>query len=417
MKAMFKGLWERMNLTKNTTQKLISLLFALMFWIFVMDTENPEMTRVVSKVPINLVGIEQVAQRELELVEEDVYTVDIKVRGRRKEVLALTASDFKVSVDVYQAQKGKQNFPVAVKVLPADIMLETVSQTSIELNFDQLISASRPVVIDIVGSPPEPYFLDEPKLAKGLVDLNGPERLMNQVVHVKGQVDVSGVTASFVTEASLVPVDAQGQPIEGLVIGTQKIQVVLTVLEERRFPIELITENEVVPEVVLKGTELLPNVVTVIGETAVLDLISKINTEPVDLSRYNTATAIPLAFDLPKGVQLKPGESAALNLLIEPLQKRIMTIPVSQIVTMNLPENFQVQFDATAIDLMLSGPESLLSALEVTSVSITLDLLNLLGGRHSVPFIVTVPDGIEWVQAEGGVSQIDVVIEEPTSGE
>ena len=106
MKEMFKELWGSLNITKNTTQKLFSLIFALVFWIFVMDTENPETIRVIGRVPVTLLGVEQLVAKELQIVEEGPFTIDLKVKGRRKEVIAFKAGDLKVTVDLFQAQRG-----------------------------------------------------------------------------------------------------------------------------------------------------------------------------------------------------------------------------------------------------------------------------------------------------------------------
>lgn len=51
-----KEIYQRSKFSRNTAPKVLSLVFALVFWIFVMDNVNPEMTRVFDNVPVELVG-------------------------------------------------------------------------------------------------------------------------------------------------------------------------------------------------------------------------------------------------------------------------------------------------------------------------------------------------------------------------
>ncbi len=416
MKEMFNQLWQSVNITKNTTQKLFSLLFALVFWIFVMDTDNPETTKVIGKVPLQLLGIEQLASKELQLFNKGPFLVEVKVRGRRKEVMALKISDFKVSVDLYQAKSGTASYPVTAEVFKTGIVIEGVNNPEIKLTIDQMIQANKPIQVDLVGNVPEPFFVDEPKVSKALIGVKGPERLVNQITNLKGQIDVTGVTAPFTTEIGLLPVDAQGKLVEGVTLDMPKVQVAIAILVERQIPIELVTEGAIGEGMMVKKLELIPNAIRVIGEPKAIELIASIKTMPVDLSLLEGTNSQPVAVVLPEGMRLKPGESVSISSSIEAIQKRIMTVDIASVEVMNLLPNFNVQFEENALDLMISGPSGLLTALEAQNVGIAIDVLGLMPGKHQLNFVVTLPEGLEWVKSEESPSRIGLTIEESTSG-
>lgn len=416
MKEMFKGLWQRLNITRNTTQKLFSLLFAIVFWIFVMDTENPEMTKSLVGVPVELYGEAQLVERGLQRMTEGPLVVNVKVRGRRKDVISMTASEVKVALDVFNAKVGTQSYPLKVEILRSGIVLDSISSNAIELNFDQLVVAKKPIDIELVGTVPEPYVVDTPQISKGLVAITGPESLVNQVVHLKGQVDVTGVTSAFTTEIGLLPVDAQGKLVEGVTLETQKVQLALTVLVKRQLPVELVTEGTLEEGLVLSESKLLPSAVEVIGDAKVLDLMTRIKTTPIDLSTIKNSETIPVSLELAEGLRLGQNQSVQLSLTIDKRSQRIFAIQTSRIKLMNLAPGLVAQFAEPSVDLMIEGPESLVTAFEPEGMSVTIDLLNLAVGRHVVGFAVNLPEGLRWVTPEGSEARLELTIEEPASG-
>lgn len=410
MKAMFKNLWKRMNLTKNTTQKFFSLVFAIVFWLFVMDTENPEMTKVISRVPIELLGIEQTLAQGLQNMTIGDQFVDIRVHGRRKDVLTLTINDFKATVDVFQAKKGTMNFPLTVKSLGEGITVDSLSQTTIALDFDQIITSSKPVKIEIVGEPPEPYYLEQAKLENEYLDVLGPEQVVNRVAYIQGVMDVTGVTASFKSEFSLVAVDAQGKVLEGLKLSQSKQSVAFEIMKERRVPIVTDVVGSVPEGYLLLETLLSQEDIGIVGPEALVDAVEALTTQPIKLDGFDKNSEATVQFILPSGVKIKPNEVVKIKVAIDPLKRKVMTIAPEQVKWLNQKSEYEMAFESGTIEISLEGASRFMEALKETDVIVEIDLLGLEPGRHRLPINVVVPQNISWIKASAGEVAIDVLL-------
>ncbi|RME37657.1 MAG: YbbR-like domain-containing protein, partial [Deltaproteobacteria bacterium] len=123
------------NLTENWFLKLISLVFALMLWFFVMGERRQEIG---FTVPLNLVNIPE----GLMVANEVPNLVDVRVSGPRTVLMNLSPQDISISVDLKDLKPGvtsfkrldeRLNIPSALKVTrlsPSyiDVKLERVRQ-------------------------------------------------------------------------------------------------------------------------------------------------------------------------------------------------------------------------------------------------------------------------------------------------
>lgn len=410
MKMMFSNLWKRMNLTKNTTQKLFSLVFAIVFWLFVMDTENPEMTKVINRVPVTLLGIEQTEAQGLQNMSADERFVDIRVHGRRKDVLALAVGDFKATVDVFQAKKGIMNFPLTVKVLREGITVDSLSQTMFELDFDQVIDSSKPVKIEIVGEPPEPYYLEPAKLETDYIDVSGPERVVNQVAYIQGVMDVTGVTASFKSEFSLVAVDAQGKVLEGVELSQSKQSVAFEIMKERRVPVVADVIGSLPEGFVLLETLLSQEDVAIVGPEALVDAVVELKTQPIKLDGLKNNWEENVQFVLPQGIKIRPTEVVKMKMTVESIKRANFSVAPDQVKWLNQKSEFEMAFENGDIEISLEGASRFMDALKVSDIVVEIDLLGLEPGRHRLPINVVVPQNITWLRPSADEIAIDVLL-------
>jgi YbbR domain-containing protein len=81
-------------LRKDITIRIISILFAVVLWFFVLDSDNPIGTVVIS-VPLKVVNEDTLSDRGILLKNKDfTKTVEVFVKGRKDKIKNLTANDF-----------------------------------------------------------------------------------------------------------------------------------------------------------------------------------------------------------------------------------------------------------------------------------------------------------------------------------
>lgn len=88
--------WGTNMLTKDFTIKLLSLVLAFLLWLYVMGEENPEIPYEINDVPVKLINSDTLEKKGLIVLDEKNYTVNVKVRGRRSDVLNIAAQNISV---------------------------------------------------------------------------------------------------------------------------------------------------------------------------------------------------------------------------------------------------------------------------------------------------------------------------------
>ena len=88
------------KLTNNFGMKLLSLGLAIVFWIVVVNMDDPMDSRTFKDIPVTILNQEQVMEREkiLEVIDGD--KIDVVVEGRRLELDRLTEKDICATADL-----------------------------------------------------------------------------------------------------------------------------------------------------------------------------------------------------------------------------------------------------------------------------------------------------------------------------
>jgi YbbR domain-containing protein len=413
MKDVYKSIVEflsRFNFTKNTTQKMISVLFAIVFWIFVMDTENPEMTKMISRIPIDYIGVERVAERNLEIIGESSFTVDVRIRGRRKDVMSFGVNDFVATVDLSAATKGDGNFVVSVRTIRDGVIIESVSRSTLALGFDQVVNYSKPVVIDVIGELELPYVLHQVKLDLERVDIKGPERLLNRIERVVGVVDITGNTRSFTTDVVMVAVDENDDPVPDVVLTRASQSILVEILKEKQVPVLPMVTEGLPSGYVLLSAGLSQTQVTLLGPEAVIDALDGVVTTPYDLALATESVKEVAALVLPEGVVIKPGQEIYFELIIEPIERRVLQLTAADVSWLNVSDEWLVELESRYFEVIIEGAKRYMSALEAEDIKFSVDVSELTVGEHDVVLKVVLPEGVEWVKSQDEEVFLSIVI-------
>ena len=74
-----------------------------------MDQVNPEITRELYDIPVQLIGVEELKARNYEIMGERDFKVNVKFKGRRNEVIDIAKNDILVNADVGALKSGSQD--------------------------------------------------------------------------------------------------------------------------------------------------------------------------------------------------------------------------------------------------------------------------------------------------------------------
>lgn len=418
MKAILKDLWTRFNITSNTTQKLISILFALVFWLFVMDIENPEINRTFRGVDVQVIGIEQLQKSDLVLMDDARLSIDVKVTGRRKAVLAMTSSDIKLSLDLYRAQAGVATFPILAKILDDSVVVQELSQTEVTWTIDQWVDVTVPIQVDVEGSFEEPYYLDVLGLSADAAIVSGPSSYVDRVVKVSGVLSLEDPLATPNYTVTLIPLDASGKAVEGVTLSIDQVGVTLQVGTKKEVPLVAQLMGDLADNLRLDEMTLSQETITIMGDPSVLDEIDAVTIEPIPMAERSQTETLAVVLVLPEGVTAEFDGPITMTFAISDLKEETYTLLPNQVRWLNLEEGLKVQLaNEEGLDILVKGTQEEIDGLSSDTVFARFDLADLEPGTYDLTYRIELFDGLLWVMDPEAPPTAKVIISRRADGE
>ena len=211
-------------LTENWTLKLISLIFALVLWMFIMGERRLE---VGYRVPLELQNIPQ----GLMIANEVPSLVDVRISGPRTLLMKFSPNDFSIAVDLIDLQPGLTTFKRLEERLnlPSGLRVTRLSPSFIDLKLERVRAKQVPIKVVLAGEPLQGYQLSSIKAVPNQVVIEGAESEIKSVRQVTTEaVDLTGVNAGF---SLIVPLEYQGTYTHFKNEKTTEVQVEIEAVE------------------------------------------------------------------------------------------------------------------------------------------------------------------------------------------
>lgn len=371
------------RLSRNTGQKIISLLFAILFWLYVMDQVNPEMVKELENIQVELLNAPSVTQSGLVIMNEQDYFVNVKVKGRRNDLFDVTNEDVRVTADLTGYGKGDVSVPLETRTFNGSFSVDDLSQKEIKLFLDKVVEISKPVNLDIVGETKSGYVKGELEYDPQEISVRGPESFVNTVAMIYGEMKIDGTTNDLSKEIPVMPVDNDGNVVGGVTLGRDYVRASLGVTK-----LKTLSLNERITGQAAEGYEIVkvqinPAAVTVRGSEADVDILDRLYTMPIDISGIMSTADVEVQLDLPTNVSAPYLNVPAIaTIYVEPYETKVFDIPASEVEIRNMDEAFIVtQSDISGIvQVSVRDIESVMANFDTSSFSLYIDGSNLKPG-------------------------------------
>lgn len=386
----------------NILTKLLSLILAIVLWLFVMSTESLD-REITFSVPLMLEGTQTLQQEhQLAVIDGQDAQVTVRISGKTPGIFLVNRANITASVDVSTLDEAKtyEDLPISI-ALPqsnASLKVKNLKPEAVSLTLDEITSMRVPVHTAFDGAAQENYFLEVAGTNISSVNVSGPQSILNTIESAFVTIPIANLTETQAIESNFVLVDSEGQPVDAryLTYMDTPIQVTVEVYKVANVPlmVELRESGEVTQDMV--STEIDPKTIQVYGTPSRIDAMQSISLGIIDLATAQNEHKIPRQIRLPSGVTLMNGEptTAWITTYIDGMELRNLTLDeVNMIDTNTSPNKPEVTLRTTSIDVTLRGKSSALSSLNMDSinVSVQFDSSQLSEGAHRVPVAVTLP--------------------------
>lgn len=288
------------KLKYNSKIKIISLLSAMVLWMYVMAIVDPEETKLFENIPVTITNKNELNERDLVIYPEQDLTTNIYVTGKLSNLKKVTKDDINVYGQINNPLEG--NNEIYLKVSTSQRVNYDFKNPVMIVTLEKIISEDKSIKVDITGSGKN--NVDNIMLQDNIdkVSISGPRSLVNKVKRVVGTVKVSGESNNFSQSIKLEPVDANGKVVEGVELEKDSVNVNIILLAQKTVPITLKLSDNSESGVNYTMSQ---NTVTIKGKKDIVDSINNIETQPVKLSEILPGTSKDIYLQVPSGITIE----------------------------------------------------------------------------------------------------------------
>ncbi len=405
---------------------LLSAVIAISLWVYVVTTVTPEDSQWIRNIPVTFTNEDGLfSDRNLTLTKGRNATVDLKVYGKRQDLLKLNNSNITITVDLSDVL-GPGSWPLRYTVeMPEtvsdnDISIESRSTYEIDVQVDLLSVKEVPVQAVFQGSVADGYVQDSIELEYDTLEISGPQDQVSKVDHAEVVLERTNLSKTVSDSLAYTLVDADGGEVvsDEIHCNVDKIGVMMTVSMVKELPltVQFIDGGGATEEHVVSSIE--PSTITVKGSAEDLEGLNSLNIGNIDLSTIPTNTSYTGSFSivLPDNMTNLTGEEMA-KVTVELKNLKEKTFRVTNLELANTPSNLKATLGTVSLQIKLRGPSDVIDTITASNIRAVADLSSVgtSTGQFSVPVDVYV-DGFSDVGAMGSYNVL-VSISEPTESD
>lgn len=382
---------------RNLALKILSLVFAILLWGYVIAEINPMRTKLITNVPVTFEGEADLRDRGLVvrgIRSQLLRSISVEVSAELTQYADLSASNLTAYVSLRDITATDEGHRARVVVLTNVGTVERWSPQYITLEIDNYATRSIPVQVQYDGTLPANYWAGMPQLSSESVEIRGAAKDVSRVARAVCRVNLTDRTQSYNDALDVIFLDAAGEVVDsGYFIGEMPtVAVKLQVLPKKRVPVDLASallgEDNLAVNYEIADSMTNPSTVEIAGPSELLDTIHSINLEnSINLAGRSESVLEQVPLKVPEGVQLLG--SAAVEVYVEVKEKEMDKLLRPAYRTTGLAKGLTVaSITPEANEIIVRGRISLVSGLEDKDLELVLDLTGMSAGTYTLPVTV-----------------------------
>lgn len=285
----------------NWGLKLLSLLLAVVMWVYVSNDQSTTTEQEFKAVPVDVRGMAANLA-----VSEIPGNVTVRVQANQNMIAELTSRSVEAYVDLDAVGAGRSVVPVQVKV-PTGVKVVDLRPPEVTVTLEPMITKQVPLRIRTSSIPENGYKVLGMQAKPEEVILRGPRSILNRIDQVSVEVDLKNRSQSFGGTLPIRVNDNTGRLLdEGTVQRSPEIAEMLVSIGPD-LPSKAV---KIVPDIVgepAKGftvtmTSIDPANLVVTGAEKVITNLTELVTKPIDVAGAQKDLVVNIEPVLPTGV-------------------------------------------------------------------------------------------------------------------
>ena len=286
------------RLHKNTKIKIISLLSAIVLWMYVMAVVDPEDTKLYEYIPITITNLNEIKDLGLVVDPDDNLVTSVYIKGKLSDLQKISANNIDVYGTVSNPIEGQNQLYLRASV--NDKVTTEFKSDTIVINLEKSIEEEKNITVNITGVYKD--NVDKVDLDKTKVVVSGPRSSVDSVKYVQATFDANKESVDTKsTELELKALDSEMNEVDHVTLEFNKVTAKVSYFQQKQVKINprfSSNESNLVQD---QDFTIIPSEINIKGKSDVINNIDSINTKIINVDELGTNNKI-VDLDIPDGI-------------------------------------------------------------------------------------------------------------------
>ena len=286
------------RLHKNTKIKIISLLSAIVLWMYVMAVVDPEDTKLYENIPITITNLNEIKNLGLVVDPDDNLVTSVYIKGKLSDLQKISANNIDVYGTVSNPIEGQNQLYLRASV--NDKVTTEFKSDTIVINLEKSIEEEKNITVNITGVYKD--NVDKVDLDKTKVVVSGPRSSVDSVKYVQATFDANKESVDTKsTELELKALDSEMNEVDHVTLEFNKVTAKVSYFQQKQVKINPIFSSNESNLVQDQDFTIIPSEINIKGKSDVINNIDSINTKIINVDELGTNNKI-VDLDIPDGI-------------------------------------------------------------------------------------------------------------------
>ncbi len=374
-------------ISQNYRTFLWAFALAMAVWISAVTSADPDETRTLdSPIPLQIIG----QSPNLVLSNDIPKEVEVALRAPSSVWSLIEANPqiVRAILDLSGLSSGEHEVDLQIQVDARPVQIISVAPSLVKFTLEPLVSQTLDIDLSISGETAVGYQVGETSMEPMQVVVSGAQSQVMQVTRARVSINLSGIRENFDQSLNVEVLDDKGLKVNGVSVSPESVHVVLPVSQQggyRDVAVKVTIFGRVASGYRLTDLSVFPPVVTIFSADPQLvgTLPGVVETQPLDLQNAQDDINTRLSINLPDGVSIIGEQTVLIQAGVSPIESSV-TLAGEKIDIIGLESGLTAEVSPTTVDVIISGPLSLLDTLTRQGVRATVDLTGLPAGTYQI---------------------------------
>lgn len=385
---------------KDMKVKIVSIVLAVIFWLYVSNVSNPFMSKTFYNIPVTIENEDYLEQNGYTIKNTFRNYIDVTIRGRKDAVENVRSTDFATTLDFAQIsgvsdKKIQLTEPICIK---KDVIIESYNPTSIDIQLARNKTGTFAVDLESNISMKPGYVLLKTTVSPETMPIFGEEAIIDSVESIKASLELKDLDRDVTKQVQCKVYNKAGKEINSL---SNDLKVTVKAEVAKEVSVSLVTRGRLATDYVETLRVIDPVKVLVTGPVEVLAGLTDLKTEQVDITGINNNFTATIPLVVPEGVKLvNPSKDITVNISIEKLVIGNVALTANDVSILNAKNDGTLVYEIASKEMVMQfkGRQADVDAVKIDALKPAVDVSGLLEGTHRLPLNISTPAQAKLVQ-------------------